>query len=81
MRTVEQLKAARALLGWKQADLARESSIPLDTLKRIEAKRQGSLDKIQARTLRNLQEAFERHGIVFEGTHGVRLTEKEGGSQ
>ncbi|WP_210484805.1 helix-turn-helix transcriptional regulator [Microvirga antarctica] len=61
--SVRQVKAARALLGWSQADLAEASGISEPTIKRIEAAegilggRSGTADKIQA--------AFEHAGIVF----------------
>jgi DNA-binding XRE family transcriptional regulator len=36
--SIRQIKAARALLGWSQADLARESGISEPTIKRLESK-------------------------------------------
>ncbi|HEY1096410.1 MAG TPA: helix-turn-helix transcriptional regulator, partial [Alphaproteobacteria bacterium] len=36
MITAEQIKAARALLNWKQSDLARESGVSLPSINNIE---------------------------------------------
>jgi predicted transcriptional regulator len=73
--TIPQIKAARALLGWSQADLARGSGVSEPTIARLEAAggeiggRQGTARKIQA--------ALEKAGIEFinenGGGPGVRL--------
>jgi transcriptional regulator with XRE-family HTH domain len=63
MFTVEQVKAARALLRWTQEDLASESGIPLRTVKRLEAS-QGQV-KGHSRTVFAIQGSLERAGIVF----------------
>ena len=38
MATVEQIKAARALLGWTQEDLAVRSTVSVPTVRRFEAR-------------------------------------------
>ena len=67
MITSAQIRAARALLGWRQIDLAREAHISFNTLNKIEAE----LVDPRASTLRAIQRALEQAGIEFiEG--GVR---------
>lgn len=58
-----QIRAARALLGWKQTDLARESGVSEISIKNIE---RGATDP-RASTLRAIQSSFEQAGIVFLG--------------
>jgi|SRR6266567_232356 len=73
--TVGQIKAARALLGWSQADLARESEVSEPTIARLES----SGDRLGGRpeTGEKLQSALENGGIEFldenGGGPGVRL--------
>ncbi|WP_369682336.1 helix-turn-helix transcriptional regulator [Pseudomonas reactans] len=62
-----QCKAARALLGWSQPDLARESKAALRTIKNFES---GKVEP-QTLTLLALIGAFERHGLVMLKTGGV----------
>ena len=67
MITSAQIRAARALLGWRQIDLARKAHISFNTLNKIEAE----LVDPRASTLRAIQRALEQAGIEFiEG--GVR---------
>lgn len=74
--SVQQLKAARALLGWSQRDLAAASGVSLPTIRRIEAGggelggRQSTTDAIRL--------AVERGGVEIlhkskRGGVGVRL--------
>ena len=37
LKWLQQMKAARALLGWSQDDLAREAGVSVPTVKRLEA--------------------------------------------
>ena len=79
MLSVQQVKAARALLGWSQRDLAEASGISLPTIGRLESK-DGPLAAYQ-RTSDALRDAFDRAGIEFladgaaspAGGPGVRL--------
>ena len=71
-----QLRAARALLGWRQNDLAKASGVGLATVARIEQGEgvvQGNFS-----TIVKIQQTLEREGISFisdpPGTIGVRLT-------
>lgn len=68
MITGPQSTAARALLGWTLADLAKESSLATATLTDFEnAKRPSSSDTIQ-----KIMDAFDRAGIMFTDGEGVR---------
>jgi len=77
--SIRQVKAARALLGWSQSDLARHSSISEPTIARLEsvdgeiAGRVNTVEKIAA--------AFEKAGVEFieenGGGPGVRLRKRQ----
>jgi transcriptional regulator with XRE-family HTH domain len=78
--SIRQIKAARALIGWSQQDLASESGVSLPTVKRLEAGdgsvggRQETGDKLVA--------ALTAAGVIFidengEGP-GVRLRRQPG---
>jgi predicted transcriptional regulator len=77
--TIRQIKAARALLGWSQADLAKGSGVSEPTIARLEAiegavgGRQGTAEKIRA--------ALEKAGVEFidenGGGLGVRLRKRQ----
>lgn len=71
-----QIKAARALLGISQAELASAVDVGLATIKRIEAS-SGEL-RFRVETMLRIKEALEDRGVVFidaDKTHGpgVRL--------
>jgi len=70
-----QIRAARALLSWRQEDLAKASKIGLATIARIE---QGNgIVQGNFSTIMKIQQALEREGISFiddpAGGVGVRL--------
>jgi len=77
--TTRQIKAARALLGWSQADLAQRSGVSEPTIARLEAAdgelggREGTIEKIR--------NAIEIAGIEFiqdnGGGPGVRLRKRQ----
>jgi predicted transcriptional regulator len=71
--STQQVKAARALLNWKQEDLAEQSGVGIATIRRLEAK-PGELGGY-ASTHRQLIDALERAGIEFQNDDkpGVRL--------
>lgn len=77
MITPAQIRAARALIGWRQADLAKKSGISEISIKNIE---RGSTDP-RASTLAAIQDAFAKAGVEFiepggsslGGGRGVRL--------
>jgi transcriptional regulator with XRE-family HTH domain len=64
----EQCRAARALLGWSQDELAAASKVAKKTIARFEAARSSAYD----RTLRDLQAALEGAGVEFI-ERGVKL--------
>jgi transcriptional regulator with XRE-family HTH domain len=73
--SIKQIKAARALLGWSQEQLADMAGISVPTVKRLEAA-DGILGG-RPDTAQKLQEALEAAGIQFikenGGGPGVRL--------
>jgi transcriptional regulator with XRE-family HTH domain len=81
MMTVEQVKAARALLGWNQDKLAEASGIALPTIKRLEAQ-SGPVAGYE-KTRQAIRSALEAAGIRFiedgqpsdGGGAGVRMAE------
>jgi transcriptional regulator with XRE-family HTH domain len=71
-----QIRAARALLGWRQEDLSKASKVGLATIRRIE--KSGGVASGNYSTVFNIQDALERAGIRFldkdsTGGLGVRL--------
>jgi predicted transcriptional regulator len=73
--SIEQVKAARALLRWSQVDLASASGVSWPTIKRLEAKSGpigGRVDTAAA-----IRAALEAAGVEFieenGGGAGVRL--------
>ena len=75
MVSVRQIKAARALLGWSQSDLALESGVSAPTIARLESV-DGQLGGREA-TVQRIRAALEKGGIQFidenGGGPGVRL--------
>jgi transcriptional regulator with XRE-family HTH domain len=64
-----QIRAARALLGWRQEDLSRASGVGTATIHRIE--KGDSPIRGYVSTLVRIQEAFEDAGILFIDDDGV----------
>ena len=74
----KQIRAARALLGWKQRELAAAAGLSEVSIKNAE---RGVVDS-RGSTLNAIQRAFDRAGVVFldtgdtrNGGPGVRLKE------
>ena len=63
MLHAEQIRAARALLGWRQEDLAKTANVAPATIYRLE-KGEGPLMGYVS-TLMRIQSAFEEAGIRF----------------
>jgi transcriptional regulator with XRE-family HTH domain len=71
-----QIRAARALLGWKQENLANAAKVGVATIRRIEGQEGPMMGYVS--TLMRIQSAFEDAGVRFldkdsEGGIGVRL--------
>ena len=77
----EQIKAARALLGWSAKDLAKHSGVGATTLRRYEML--GGIPQGSVRVLLNIQKTLEEAGICFTGdpltNPGVTLMLEKGG--
>jgi len=78
--TPAQIRAARALIGWTQTDLAQASGVSEIAIKNLE---RGATDP-RVSTVNNIQAAFDRAGIIFldpgdtrDGGRGVRLTQRD----
>lgn len=63
LKTVEQLRSARALLGWTQKQVAEAAGVSTPTIKRLEGGT-GTL-AIRLETLSLLERAFEAEGVTF----------------
>jgi transcriptional regulator with XRE-family HTH domain len=78
MLTIEQLRAARGLLGWSQSVLAARAGLSLPTVKRVEADL-GLRVSDEARD--KLRRALETAGVEFidenGGGPGVRLRKRQ----
>ena len=70
----QQCRAARAILGWSQADLAEAALVGRRTLANFE----NGTKSINARTVRDIRAALETAGVIFldadqDAGPGVRL--------
>ena len=77
-----QIRAARALLGWRQEDLSKASGVGTATIQRVE-KSDGAITGYVSTVMR-IQAAFEKAGILFIADDeiagiGVRLAKKKRG--
>ena len=76
--SIRQVKAARALLGWSQDDLAKHSGVSAPTVKRLEAA-EGDIGG-RAETGEAIVAALQEAGVEFipenGGGAGVRLTKR-----
>ena len=74
MTEAAQIRAARALIGWSQADLAEAAGISVSLVDRFET---GQPDSIAAETVAKMRAALESAGVAFipknGGGAGVRL--------
>jgi transcriptional regulator with XRE-family HTH domain len=77
MITVEQIRAARGLLGWSQSDLAERAGLSLPTVKRLET---GTGPRVSDEARALVQKALEASGVQFipenGGGAGVRLKKR-----
>jgi len=78
MVSIRQVKAARALLGWYQEDLSRESGVSKPTIARLETE-DGELGGY-AGTREKIINALESAGVIFVDANGdgpgVKLKKK-----
>lgn len=65
LKTVEQLRQARAALGWKQSEVAEAAGVSVPTIKRLESG--GGALPVRLETLTLLENALEAQGIQFLG--------------
>lgn len=68
MPTLEQIRAARALLGWSQSDLAARAGLSQTGIARIE----NGTNHPNSQTLSKIENAFEDNDIEFIDVSGVR---------
>lgn len=68
MPTLEQIRAARALLGWSQSDLANRAGLSQTGIARIE----NGTNHPNSQTLSKIENAFEENDIEFMGSNGLR---------
>lgn len=70
--TPTQCRAARAMLKWKQTDLAARAGVAVMTVRNFE----GELTEPTRATVAVMWHALEAAGIEFVGDHGVHLNPK-----
>jgi transcriptional regulator with XRE-family HTH domain len=79
VKTIEQLRAARSLLGWSQSELAARAGLSLPTVKRLEG---GFGPRVSDDAQVKLQKAIEAAGVEFldenGGGLGVRFRKPSG---
>lgn len=73
MPTIEQIRAARALIGWSQKDLADHSGLSQTGIARIE----NGTNKPNSSTISRITDAFDKADIAFIGDSGVRKRTNE----
>ncbi len=70
MITIEQLRAARGLLGWSQSELAARAGLSLPTVKRLEGE---FGPRVSDEAREKLQRAIETAGIELIDENGGGL--------
>jgi len=70
LKTIDQLRAARGLLGWSQSELAARAGLSLPTVKRLEG---GFGARVSDDAQIKLQKAIESAGIEFIDENGGGL--------
>lgn len=73
MPTIEQIRAARALLDWSQADLAEQAGLSQTGIARIE----NGTNKPNSKTLTKIETAFDASNIEFIDDTGVKKRSSE----
>ncbi|MDW9537100.1 helix-turn-helix domain-containing protein [Sinorhizobium meliloti] len=74
LTTGNQLKAARALAGLEQKEVAEKAGVNVNTIRNMEAAGAGQIAG-RAQNVQNVQRTLEQEGIEFlnHGQPGVRL--------
>lgn len=72
MITPDQIRAARALKGWSQTDLAERTGLAVPTIANIEISKQ----EPGVKTIDKIVRAFDVNGIEFIGDRGVQCKEQ-----
>lgn len=74
LTTGNQLKAARALAGLEQKEVAEKAGVNVNTIRNMEAAGAGQIAG-RAQNVQNVQRVLEQEGIEFlnHGQPGVRL--------
>ncbi len=79
MISSRQIKAARALLGWKGQDLADKSGVGVATLRRYEA--QDGMPNANKFVIKAIKTCLEEAGIIFSGDPltdpGIKLSKSD----
>jgi transcriptional regulator with XRE-family HTH domain len=80
MLRAAQIRAARALLGWRQEELSKAAGVGAATIHRIERGSGPVLGNVS--TVLKIQEAFEQAGVQFidedeSGGFGLRMAKKK----
>lgn len=73
MPTIEQIRAARALIGWSQGDLADHSDLSQTGIARIE----NGTNQPNSNTIEKIRSAFDRADVEFIGDSGVKKRKDE----
>ncbi len=73
MISSRQIRAARALLGWTQTDLAKAAGLHLNAINKIE----NEINEPRSSTLERIQGVCEAAGIRFRGQRGVELKDDD----
>ena len=68
MPTIEQIRAARALLGWSQSDLADQAGLSQTGIARIE----NGTNQPNSQTIAKIEAAFDKADVEFLDDSGVR---------
>ena len=68
MPTIEQIRAARALIGWNQHELADKAGLSQTGIARIE----NGTNQPNSKTIQKIENAFDAADVEFLGSSGVR---------
>jgi predicted transcriptional regulator len=68
MPTIDQIRAARALIGWSQKDLADQADLSQTGIARIE----NGTNHPNSSTIAKITAAFDKADVEFLGENGVR---------